>query len=32
MFNVDIREEIKKANLKLWQIADLLNIRILTAN
>lgn len=27
MFNVDIREEIKKANLKLWQIADLLNIR-----
>lgn len=27
MFNKDIREEIKSANLKLWEVAELLNIR-----
>lgn len=27
MFNNDIRQEVKKANLKLWQIAEYLGIR-----
>lgn len=27
MFNKDIREDIKKAKLKLWQVAELLGIR-----
>ena len=27
MFNQDIRQEIKHANLKLWQVAELLGIR-----
>lgn len=27
MLNKDIREEIKNANLKLWQIAELIGIR-----
>lgn len=27
MYNKEIREEIKKANLKLWQVAELLGIR-----
>lgn len=27
MLNNDIRQEIKNANLKLWQIADFLGIR-----
>lgn len=27
MFNQDLREDIKKSNLKLWQVAELLGIR-----
>lgn len=27
MFNKDIRQEIKNANMKLWQVAELLGIR-----